>query len=185
MLKTRKKIYAVSSNATSSSRLCKSEEDFSHCKNLFGKANHALLLGAEEIYDSSLQRSELFLHLRCGTCKRHLKYFIALKTMISKGHRSYWGVTLRAKITEDFQSNTRLSGSCFARYLARTWFLFLFHRTLWFYGDWNQGSLGGEWHSLRYGKCWAHAWQVYWMWELIYGCMRSTQIDLQIDKFDI
>ena len=46
MLKTRKKIYAASSNATSSSRLCKSEGDFSHCKNLFGKANHALLLAA-------------------------------------------------------------------------------------------------------------------------------------------
>ena len=58
--KTAKKIYAASSNATSSSRVCKSEGDFSQCKNLFGNANCALLLAAEEIYGSSLQRSELF-----------------------------------------------------------------------------------------------------------------------------
>ena len=35
--KTAKKIYAASSNATSSSRVCKSEGDFSQCKNLFAK----------------------------------------------------------------------------------------------------------------------------------------------------
>ena len=61
MSKTPKKIYVASSNAKCSSRLCKCEEGFSHCKNLFGKANHALLLAAEEIYGSSLRRSELFL----------------------------------------------------------------------------------------------------------------------------
>ena len=37
MSKTPKKIYAPSSNATSSSRLCKSAGDLFHCKNLFGK----------------------------------------------------------------------------------------------------------------------------------------------------
>ena len=50
MSKTPKKIYVASSNATSSSRLFKSVGDFSHCKNLLGKANHALHLAAEEIY---------------------------------------------------------------------------------------------------------------------------------------
>ena len=44
MSKTPKKIYVASSNAASSSRLFKSVGDFSHCKNLFGKANHALHL---------------------------------------------------------------------------------------------------------------------------------------------
>ena len=65
MSKTPKKIYVASSNTTSSSRLFKSVGDLSYCKNLFGKANHALHLAAEEIYGSSLRRSELFLHLRC------------------------------------------------------------------------------------------------------------------------
>ena len=61
MSKTPKKIYAAStSNAKSSSRLCKCEGGFSHCKNLFGKANHVLLLAAEKIYGSSLQRGEFF-----------------------------------------------------------------------------------------------------------------------------
>ena len=78
MSNTLKKIYVASSNATSSSRLFKSVGDFSHCKNLFGKANHALHLAAEEIYGSSLRRSELFLHLRCRPGKRRLKNIIAL-----------------------------------------------------------------------------------------------------------
>ena len=42
MSRTQKKIYVASSNVTSSSRLFKSVGDFSHCKNLFGKANNAL-----------------------------------------------------------------------------------------------------------------------------------------------
>ena len=71
MLKTPKKTYVASSNA-SSSKLLKSVGDFSHCKNLFGKANHALHLALEEIYGSSLRRSELFLHLRCRPGKRRL-----------------------------------------------------------------------------------------------------------------
>ena len=80
-----KKIYAVSSNETSSSRLCKSVRDFFfHSKNLFGKANHALLLVVEEIYGISLRRSELSLHLRCRPCKRRLKNFIAVQTLISE-----------------------------------------------------------------------------------------------------
>ena len=62
MSKTPRKMYLVSSNATSSSGLCKSVGDFSYGKNLFGKANHALLLASEEIYGSSLRRSELLLH---------------------------------------------------------------------------------------------------------------------------
>ena len=79
MSKTPKKIwYVASSNATTPSRLFKSVGDFSHCKNSFGKANHALHLAAEEIYGSSLRRSELFLHLRCRPGKRRLKNFIAL-----------------------------------------------------------------------------------------------------------
>ena len=78
MSKTPKKIYVASSNATSSSRLFKSLGDFSHCKNLFGKANHALHLAAEVIYGSFLRRSELFLHLRCRPGKRRLKNVIAL-----------------------------------------------------------------------------------------------------------
>ena len=73
MSKTPKKIYAASSNATSSSGLFKSVGDFSHLKNMFEKANHALLLAAEEIYGSSLQRSELFLHLHCSLAKGVLK----------------------------------------------------------------------------------------------------------------
>ena len=60
---TDKDIYAASSNATSSCRLCKSVGDSAHCKNLFGKANRVLLVAAEEIYGSSLHRSELLLHL--------------------------------------------------------------------------------------------------------------------------
>ena len=59
MSKTSKKKYAASSNATSSSRPCKSVGDFSHCIIVFGKANRALLLAAEEICSSFLQRSEL------------------------------------------------------------------------------------------------------------------------------
>ena len=78
MSKTQKKIYVASINATSSSRLFKSVGNFSHCKNLFGKANHALHFAAEEIYGSSLRRSELFLHLRFRPGKRRLKNFKAL-----------------------------------------------------------------------------------------------------------
>ena len=73
MSKTPKKIYVASSNATSSSRLFKSVGDFPHCKNLFGKANHALHLAAEEIYGSSLWRSELFLHFAVDLAKDALK----------------------------------------------------------------------------------------------------------------
>ena len=78
MWKSQKKIYVASSNATSSSKLFESVGDFSHCKNLFGKANDALHFAAEEIYGSCLRRSELFLHLRCRPGKRRLKNFIAL-----------------------------------------------------------------------------------------------------------
>ena len=88
MSKTPKKIYVASSNATSSSSLCKSVEDFSYCKSLFGKANRALLLAAEEIYGSSLRRSELFMRLRCRPCKRRLEIFIALQTLISESQIS-------------------------------------------------------------------------------------------------
>ena len=73
MSKTPEKIYVASSNATSSSRFFKSVGDFSHCKNLFGKANHALHLAAEEIYGSSLRRSELFLHFAVDLAKDVLK----------------------------------------------------------------------------------------------------------------
>ena len=73
MSNTPKKIYVASSNATSSSRLFKSVGDFSHCKSLFRKANHALHLAAEEIYGSSLRRSELFLHFAVDLAKDVLK----------------------------------------------------------------------------------------------------------------
>ena len=53
MSKTPKEIYVASSNATTYPGLFKSMGDFSHCKNLFGKANNALHLSAEEIYGSS------------------------------------------------------------------------------------------------------------------------------------
>ena len=72
-MSTPKKMYVASSNATRSSRLFKSVGDFSHCKNLFGKANHALHLVAEEIYGSSLRRSELFLHFAVDRAKDALK----------------------------------------------------------------------------------------------------------------
>ena len=62
--KTPKKIYAASSNPTSSCRVCKSVGDFAHCKNLFGKANCPLPVAEEEIYGSSLQRRKSWLPLR-------------------------------------------------------------------------------------------------------------------------
>ena len=88
MSQTPKKMYLASSNAKSSSRLCKSVGDFSRRKNLFGKANHELLLAAEEIYGNSLRKSELFLHLHCRPCKRRLKNFIAVQTLISESQIS-------------------------------------------------------------------------------------------------
>ena len=84
MSKTQKTIYVASSNAISSSRLFKSVEDFCHCKNLFGKANHALHFAAEEIYGSSLRRSELFLHLRCRPGKRRLQNLALYRHRFSK-----------------------------------------------------------------------------------------------------
>ena len=51
-------------------------------KNLFGKANRALLVAAEEIYGISLQRRELLPHLICRPCERRLKNFVAFKIMI-------------------------------------------------------------------------------------------------------
>ena len=88
MSKTPRKMYLASSHATSSSGLCKSVGDFSFGKNLFGKANHALLLASEEIYGSSLRRSELFLHLHCRPCKRRLKNLIAVQALISESQIS-------------------------------------------------------------------------------------------------
>ena len=85
MSKTPKKIYVASSNATSSSRLFKPVGDFSHCKNLFGKANHASHLAAEEIYGSSLPGSELFLHLRCRPGRR---LHSVIQTLIFESHIS-------------------------------------------------------------------------------------------------
>ena len=79
---TPKKIYAAFRNATRSSRLCKSVEEFSHCKNLFGKANCVLPVAVEEIYGSSLERSIAYLLLRCRPCERRLKNFTALKPEI-------------------------------------------------------------------------------------------------------
>ena len=85
MSKTPKKIYVASSNATSSFRLFKPVGDFSHCKNLFGKANHASHLAVEEINGSSLRGSELFLHLRCRPGRR---LHSVIQTLIFESHIS-------------------------------------------------------------------------------------------------
>ena len=73
MSKTLKKISAVSSNATSSCRLCRSVGNSANCKTCFGKANRAFLVGPEEIYGSSFQRRELLPHLLSRPCKRRLE----------------------------------------------------------------------------------------------------------------
>ena len=67
MSKTPKKIYAASSNATSSSL-----GNSAHCKTFLGKANRKFLAAAE-IYGSSLQRRELLPHLLSRPCKRRLE----------------------------------------------------------------------------------------------------------------
>ena len=68
-----RKVYAASSNATSSYRLCKFVVNSTHCKNLFGKANRAFFVAAEEINGSSLQRNDLLPHLLSRPCERRLK----------------------------------------------------------------------------------------------------------------
>ena len=73
MSRTPKKTYAGFSNAISSSRLCKYVRDFSHCKNLSGKGKSALLLAAEEIYGSSLQKSNYFCLYAIDLSKGDLK----------------------------------------------------------------------------------------------------------------
>ncbi|XP_068685296.1 uncharacterized protein [Montipora foliosa] len=85
---TPKKIYAASSTVASSCRLCKSVVDSAHSKNLFGKPNRSLLASAEDIYGSSLQKSELLPHLLCRPCERRLNNFKTFKTLISESQRS-------------------------------------------------------------------------------------------------
>ena len=85
--KTPKKISAASRNATSSCRLCKSVGNSAHCKTFLGKANRTLLVGAGEIYGSSLQRRELLPHLLSRPCKRRHKTEQRLR-LISDSERS-------------------------------------------------------------------------------------------------
>ena len=87
MSKTPKKIYAAPSNATNSCGLYKSVGGSAICKNLLRKANRTLLVAAEGT-SSSLQRSELLLHLLCRPCRRRLKNFIAFNTLILQSLRS-------------------------------------------------------------------------------------------------
>ena len=84
MLRTLKKIYPASSNTKSCCRLCKAVSDSDHSWNLFGKGNGMLLVAAENIYGSSLQRSESLPHLLCRPCERRLRNFIVFKTLISE-----------------------------------------------------------------------------------------------------
>ena len=113
MLQTPKKVYPASSNAPSCFRLCEAVSDSDHCRNLFGKGNRTLLVAAEKIYGSSLQRSESLPHLRCRPCERRLRNFIAFKKLISKSQRSLE----RAKRCMEESPSAR-----FARYTARTSF---------------------------------------------------------------
>ena len=81
---TPKKRYTSSASFnTSSCRLCGSVKDATHCKNLFAKANHALLAAAEDIFNSLLCH-ELLPHLLCRSCERRLKNYVAFKTLIAR-----------------------------------------------------------------------------------------------------
>ena len=81
---TPKKKYASSADInTSSCRLCGSVKDATHCKNLFAKANRALLVAAEDIFNS-LPCHELMPHLLCRSCEGRLKNYVAFKTLIAE-----------------------------------------------------------------------------------------------------
>ena len=91
-----------------------SVRDSAHCKNLLIKV--VFLVAAEEIYGSSLQRSELLLHFLCRPCERRPKNFTAFKTLISETRRSLERVrryieellsTLRSLKTSRKQQTTR------------------------------------------------------------------------------
>ena len=69
---TPKKVYAAYKKS-SRCRLCSSVGD--HRKNLFGKANRALLRAAEELCGSSLPQREDLPHLICRPCERRLNAF--------------------------------------------------------------------------------------------------------------
>ena len=85
--KTPKKIYAASSNATSSCKLCKSVGEFLALKICLEKQIvYSYLLLKRFTFLPFLQRSELFLHLRCRPCKRRLKNFIAFKVPMKRNH---------------------------------------------------------------------------------------------------
>lgn len=86
---TPKKRYTSSASInTSSCRLCGSVKDASHCKNLFGKTNRALLAAAEDIFDS-LPCRELLPHLLCRCCERRLKNYVAFKNLIAQSQSSF------------------------------------------------------------------------------------------------
>ena len=83
MPKTPKKIYAASSNPTSSCRLSKSVGDFAHCKNLFGKANVRCPLEEKRFTVVPFRGRN-----HCCLYERRLENFIAFKTLILERQRS-------------------------------------------------------------------------------------------------
>ena len=86
---TPKKKYTSSANVnTSSCRLCGSVKDATHCKNLFAKANRALLAAAEDIFNC-LPCHELLPHLLCRSCERRLKNYVAFKNLIAQSQSSF------------------------------------------------------------------------------------------------
>ena len=83
------KRYASSADINGSScRLCGSVKVARHCKNLFAKANRALLAAAEDIFNS-LPCHELMPHLLCRSCERQLKNYVAFKTLIAQSQSSF------------------------------------------------------------------------------------------------
>jgi len=84
----KKKRTSSASINTSSCRLCGSVKDAAHCKNLFAKANRALLATAEDIF-TSLPFRELLPHLLCRSCEKRLKNYVACKTMIAQSQTSF------------------------------------------------------------------------------------------------
>ena len=83
---TPKKVYAAYKKS-SRCRLCSSVGD--HRKNLFGKANRALLRAAEELCGSSLPQREDLPHLICRPCERRLNNARDFKRVISESQASF------------------------------------------------------------------------------------------------
>lgn len=80
---------SVGSKRLNCCRLCKSFDNVSHWKNLFGKGNWALLAAAENIHINPVLHVESLPHPLCRPCERRLNNFIAFKSMIIKTEKSY------------------------------------------------------------------------------------------------